>query len=77
MRLAAQILHRNAIVMYAPVLYDAGVRLPGVELVGTIEQAIRAVEAALPSGRLRTVVFPDGGGTYPIPTPVVGKAPGG
>ncbi len=72
MQLAAQILYRNEIVMYAPALHADGVSLPGVRIVGTIEDAIAAAERLLPSGPLRTVVFPDGGSTFPIPSPVVG-----
>jgi hypothetical protein len=68
-RWAAQTLHRNPIVMLAPALYQTAARVPGIQLVGSVEQAIAAVEAILPTGTLRTVVFPAGGATFPIVSP--------
>ncbi|MCD6365682.1 MAG: DUF2088 domain-containing protein [Planctomycetes bacterium] len=65
-RLAAETLHRNALVMVAPLLRDANVRLPGIKLVVTMEEAFAAAEELLPKGTVRTIIFPAGGATFPV-----------
>ncbi len=66
-RLALQALHRNPIVMVAPTLYEANARFPGVELFGSADAAVAAVDARLGGGPQRVTVFPFGGTTYPVP----------
>jgi len=68
-RLAAQALCRNPIVMVSPTLHAAGTTFPGVHVVGTMEQAAALVERLLGPGQRRVTVFPAGGITYPVPPP--------
>ncbi len=70
--LAARILYRNPIVMYAPALHKAGLRLPGIRLVGDLQDAYAAVEAILPAQSPRVVAFPAGGAAFPVLTGAVG-----
>ena len=72
-RWAAQVFYRNPIVMYAPALYEAGLRLPGIQLVGTLPDAFAATERLLGAGPCKTVVFPAGGTTFPILAPATVK----
>ena len=65
-RWAAQVFYRNPIVMYAPALYEAGLRLPGIQLVGELSEAFDAVQRLLAGGQFKTIVFPAGGTTFPI-----------
>jgi hypothetical protein len=66
-RLAANALRRNPIFMVSPALREAGVRFPGLDIFGTLEEAVAAAEAVLGGGPKRVIVFPSGGTTYPVP----------
>jgi hypothetical protein len=76
-RLATHALHRNPILMVSPALHAAGVRFPGMDVFGTMEQAVAAAEAILGRGPQRVIVFPSGGTTYPAPAALAPAAPGG
>jgi nickel-dependent lactate racemase len=65
-RLAAHTITRNAVIMVSPTLHAAAAEFPGLEIVGTMEQAVARAEAILPPGRRRVTVFPAGGITYPV-----------
>jgi hypothetical protein len=65
-RLAARALHRNPILMVAPVLYNSGAKFPGIEIFPAPEPAFAAADARLGKGPQRVVVFPAGGVTYPV-----------
>jgi len=66
-RLAVQTLARNHIIMVSPALHTAGAGLPGLRIVGSVEQGIAVAERRLGEGSRRVVVFPSGGATFPIP----------
>lgn len=66
-RLAAQAVSRNPILMVSAELAGAGVRFPGMEIFPSPEPAIDAARAILGDGPQRAVVFPSGGITYPVP----------
>ena len=66
LRLAAQMVYRNPLFMVAPELREPDLRLPGVEVFRTVEQATAAASELLEGKEQRVVVFPAGGGTYPI-----------
>ena len=70
--LAARILYRNPIVMYAPALHKAGLRLPGIHVVGDLQDAYAVVEAIIPARSPRVIAFPAGGAAFPVLTGVVG-----
>jgi nickel-dependent lactate racemase len=76
-RLAAHALHRNPILMVSPALHEAGIRFPGMEVLGTMEQAVAAAEAILGPGPQRVIVFPSGGTTYPAPAALGTAGSGG
>lgn len=65
-RMAMQIIHRNVIFIVSPNLADAGIRFPGLELFGDVDEAIAAAERLLGGGSQRVIVFPSGGRTFPI-----------
>ena len=67
-RLATHALHRNPIFMVSPALREAGVRFPGLDIFGTVEEAVAAAQKVLGTGPQRVVVFPSGGTTYPVPS---------
>jgi len=73
-RLAAQTIHRNHILMVSPGLCRSGVKFPGMHILEDMDQAIAAAEAILGRGPQRVVVFPAGGVTYPVPAPDAGIA---
>ena len=66
-RLAAQTLCRNPIIMVSPALHAAGATFPGLRIVASMDEAIAAAERRLPHGSRRVAVFPFGGVTFPIP----------
>jgi len=72
-RWAAQVFYRNPIVMYAPALHEAGLRLPGIQLVGELSEAFDAVQSLLGGDHFKTIVFPAGGTTFPIVAPAAVK----
>jgi nickel-dependent lactate racemase len=72
-RLAAQTLCRNHIIMVSPALHAAGATFPGLRIVASMDEAIAAAERRLPEGSRRVVVFPFGGVTFPIPAPPNGR----
>ena len=67
-RLALQTLHRNPILMVSPVLHQAGVNFPGLELFGSVDGAIAAADELLGRRPQRVVLFPAGGTTFPVPS---------
>jgi len=67
-RLALQMLHRNPIFMVSPILHEAGVNFPGLELFASVDQAVAAADELLGGGPQRVVIFPAGGTTFPIPS---------
>lgn len=72
--LAARVLYRNPIVMYAPALHKAGLRLPGIDVTGNLHDAYEAVESLLPGHSPRVIAFPAGGATFPVMTGAAGPA---
>jgi len=72
-RLGAQTLCRNPIIMVSPALHAAGASFPGLRVVPTVSEAVRVADRLLPSGSRRVAVFPAGGVTFPI---VAGSAVG-
>lgn len=66
-RLAAQALHRNPILMVSPVLHEQGIRFPGLEVLPSVQAAVEAAGKILGTGPQKVVVFPSGGTTYPVP----------
>jgi len=72
--LAARILYRNPIVMYAPALHKAGLRLPGIHVVGDLQDAYGTIETLLPASSPRVIAFPAGGATFPVLTDLVSPA---
>ncbi len=67
-RMATRLIHRNPILMVSPALCDAGVRFPGIEMFGAVDDAIAAAERILGVPEPRAIVFPSGGTTFPVPT---------
>jgi len=68
-RLAAQTLCRNPILMVSPALHASGGGFPGLAVLGSVADAVAAADRLLPEGSRRVVVFPAGGVTFPIPAP--------
>jgi len=66
-RMATQTLQRNPIIMVSPILHAAG-KFPGLQVVGSMEEAIEAAREYLEEGPQRVTVFPTGGTSYPLPT---------
>jgi len=73
-RLAAQTLCRNPIIMVSPALHAAGAAFPGLRIVASMDAAIAAAERRLPEDSPRVVVFPSGGVTFPIPAAQNGRS---
>ncbi len=73
-RLAAQTLARNPVMMVSPAMHAAGVRFPGLRVLAGMDDAVAEAERLLPEGRRRVVVFPAGGVTYPVPRRRNGQA---
>ncbi len=65
-RLALQILQRNAVIMVSPTLAGAERKMPGLPIYSDPADAFAAADAELGSGPKRVVVFPAGGVSYPI-----------
>lgn len=65
-RLAAHTISRNPVIMVSPTLHAAAMEFPGLEIVGTMEQAAARADAMLGPGRRLVTVFPAGGITYPV-----------
>ena len=74
-RLAAQSIHRNPILMVSPALHAAGVKFPGLSLLPTGEDAVAAAQHLLGAGQQRVIVFPAGGTTFPAVAPPAAGAP--
>ena len=74
--LAARVLYRNPIVMYAPALHKAGLKLPGIHVVGDLQDAYATTESLLPKRSPRVIAFPAGGASFPVLTGVAGPAMG-
>ena len=68
-RLAAQTLCRNPILMVSPALHASGGSFPGLEVLASVEEAVVAADRRLSKGSRRVVVFPAGGVTFPIAAP--------
>ncbi|MGB2821883.1 MAG: lactate racemase domain-containing protein [Phycisphaerae bacterium] len=68
-RLAAQTLCRNPILMVSPALHASDGGFPGLAVLASVDEAIAAADRLLPAGPRRVVVFPSGGVTFPIPPP--------
>ena len=68
-RLGAQTLCRNPILMVSPALYASGGSFPGLKVLASLEQAVERADRILPDGPRRVIVFPAGGITFPIPGP--------
>jgi lactate racemase len=66
-RMATQTLQRNPIIMVSPILHAAG-KFPGLQVVGTLEDAIEIAKTHLEEGPQRVTVFPTGGTSYPLPS---------
>jgi len=66
-RMAAQALQRNPLVMVSPILHASGGKFPGLEVVPSMEHAVAYCRRLLGDGPQRVTVFPAGGTTYPIP----------
>jgi nickel-dependent lactate racemase len=73
-RLAAQTLCRNPILMVSPALHASGGAFPGLEVLASMDEAVARAEELLPKGSRRVVVFPAGGTTFPIPAPLAAAA---
>ena len=71
-RLAAQALCRNPIIMVSPALHASGGSFPGLRVLPTVADAVKQAERFLPAGSRRVVVFPAGGVTFPV---VAGPVP--
>lgn len=67
-RLATQILQRNRIFMVSPQLVADGVNFPGMDLFGSVEEALAKAQTLLGEGPQRVAVYPTGGISYPCPT---------
>ena len=79
-RMASQTLQRNPLVMVSPILHAAGGKFPGLEVVGSMAEAMAYAQRLLGDGPQRVTVFPAGGTTYPIPPsqkPTRSRGPGG
>ena len=72
--LAARALYRNPIVLYAPALHEASLRLPGIHVVGDLHDAYETIEHLLGRRSPRVIAFPAGGATFPILTGAPGAA---
>jgi hypothetical protein len=72
--MAAQAYHRNHILIVSPELHKAGVRFPGLEMFGSIEQAVAKTQTILGAKPQRVIVFPLGGITFPV-LPAAAKTP--
>ncbi len=68
-RLAAQTLCRNPILMVSPALHASGGSFPGLAVLASVADAVAAADRLLPERSRRVVVFPAGGVTFPIPAP--------
>jgi hypothetical protein len=54
--------------MVSPKLKEDGVTFPGIEIFGTLEEAVARTKKVLGDGPQRVVVYPEGGISYPSPT---------
>lgn len=66
-RLASQCLERTSIYMVSPNLVEHGVKLLGLPLFASAQEAFAAAEKELGEGAKRVNVFPQGGISYPLP----------
>jgi hypothetical protein len=66
-RLASQCLERTSIYMVSPNLVQRGVKLLGLPLFSSAQEAFAAAEKELGEGPKRVNVFPQGGISYPLP----------
>jgi hypothetical protein len=66
-RLAMQVIQRNPIFMVSPGLHERGEKFPGLDIFGTLDEAVAAAKAQVGEGPQRVVVFPSGGITFPLP----------
>jgi len=66
-RMAAEAIDRNPIFIVSAKLYESGTKFPGVPIFGDLDRAVAATEALLGTGPKRTIVFPSGGVTFPVP----------
>ena len=73
-RLAAQILQRNPILMVSPRLVEENVQFPGIALFGGVDEAMAAAGKLLGAGSHRVSVWPWGGASYPYPQAGAGPA---
>jgi nickel-dependent lactate racemase len=72
-RMALQVLARNHLVMVAPTLVSAGVKIPGVHLVESVEAGVTRIDSLLGEGPHNVTIFPEGGTTYPVPPAALGR----
>jgi hypothetical protein len=66
-RMATEAIDRNPIFIVSPNLHESGVTFPGVPIFADLAGAVAATEALLGTGAKRTIVFPSGGVTFPVP----------
>ena len=66
MRLAAQILERNHLIMVSPNLVEQNAKFPGIAIYATLEEALTAAGKLLGNSPQRVSVYPFGGASYPV-----------
>jgi nickel-dependent lactate racemase len=67
-RMATQTIQRNEIFLVSPKLCDAGISFPGIRMFAGVDDAVAAADELLGGQEARTIVFPHGGTTFPVPT---------
>jgi len=65
-RMAAETIRRNPILMYAPELLQRGQKFPGLPLYGDLPSVFTAADDLLGAGRRQVTVFTEGGASYPV-----------
>ncbi len=65
-RMAAETIHRNPILMYAPELVGRGQKFPGLPLYGDLPAVFAAADGLLGQRGRRVTVFTEGGASYPV-----------
>ena len=68
-RMAAQTLHRNPVLVVSPALANLPRPFPGLQTFAAPGDAFAAADAMLKGDSRRVTIFPAGGITFPIPTP--------
>ena len=65
-RMGAQTLCRNPILMVSPALHASTGSFPGLTVLPSVAEAVALADTMLPEGSRRVVVFPAGGASFPI-----------